>query len=359
MKLQQSLQSCLEDWTKISGLTFGLLSDDNTFFVQTGEFTLPQEGVLAEFRDGSALCVSDTNYSIYKVRTDGLLRYLLFIRGSHESLPTLAQLAVCQVESLLSAYAPKEDKASFMQRLLLGDIKKEEILSRAKSLKISPDAYRVVFNVETKSSDEGALPTIRNIFSSRAKDFILPMGDASIIVVRELQPMEYMEQMTDVAKMLIDMLGAEAMISASVSYSGAAMTLTDLPRAYQEAKTAMEIGKIFVGHKNIYAFSKLGIGRLIYHLPREVCEMFVDEIFGARELSDLDENTLSTIRLLFENNLNLSETSRRLYVHRNTLVYRFEKLEKRYGLDLRQFEDAVTFKIGMMVIEYLHHQTLR
>ena len=151
------------------------------------------------------------------------------------------------------------------------------------------------------------------------------------------------------------MLNTEAMTSAWVSYSTTAGELIHLPAAYEEARTALEVGKIFYAEKNVFGYKELGIGRLIYQLPVSVCKMFIDEIFKHETLESVDEETLITIRTFFENNLNLSETSRQLYVHRNTLVYRFEKLEKKFGLDIRTFDDALTFKLAMMVADYIQY----
>ena len=148
----------------------------------------------------------------------------------------------------------------------------------------------------------------------------------------------------------------EAMTSAWVSYSNIADDLKQLPDAYKEARTALEVGKIFYTGKNVFGYNRLGIGRLIYQLPVEICEMFIDEFFKEETLDSIDDETLTTIRTFFENNLNLSETSRQLYVHRNTLVYRFEKLQKKFGLDIRTFEDALTFKLAMMVVNYIKYK---
>ena len=215
---------------------------------------------------------------------------------------------------------------------------------------------RAVFLVETKQSrDETALATIRNIFSARTKDFITAIDDSGIIIVRELQPTESYTEIRGIAHMLVDMLNTEAMTSAWVSYSNIADDIKQLANAYKEARTALEVGKIFYAEKNVFGYNRLGIGRLIYQLPVEICEMFINEFFQEESLDSIDEETFTTIRTFFENNLNLSETSRQLYVHRNTLVYRFEKLQKKFGLDIRTFEDALTFKLAMMVVNYIKY----
>lgn len=355
MKLQQTLQKSLDDWNRISGLDFCILDENNQIYITTCDRKLPSPEKLAQFREDPALCISNRTCSLYKLNgsSDNML---LLVWGTGDSVPTIGELAVCQIESLLTAYAEKTDKNSFMQNLLLERYSQVEAFNKAARLRIAPSVRRAVFLVETKQhKDENALATIRNIFSARTRDFITALDDSGIIVVRELQSTESYEELEGIACMLVDMLNTEAMTSAWVSYSNVADDIMELSDAYKEARTALEIGKIFYADKNVFGYNRLGIGRLIYQLPTQVCDMFVNEIFGEESLDYIDDETLNIIRTFFENNLNLSETSRQLYVHRNTLVYRFEKLQKRFGLDVRTFEDALAFKLAMMVSDYLKY----
>ena len=357
MSIQRNLQKCMEDWKQISGLDFCLLSEDNSVFVATGERRIPSAGKLENFRNGDALCTANASCCLYKVMDRDELLYILIVWGSGESTSTIGELAVCQIRSLIEAYSEKNDKNAFMQKLLLGSYSEVETFNRAKKLHISSSCQRAVFLVETRQAgDEHALTMIRNIFSARTHDFITSVDDRGIIIVRELVSTETYENLEATAHMLVDMLGAEAMTQAWVAYSNVANGLRDLANAYKEARMALEIGKIFYSERNVFGYRKLGIGRLIYQLPEEVCEMFIEEIFDGESLEVIDGETLNIIRTFFENNFNLSETSRQLYVHRNTLVYRFEKIQKRFGLDLRSFEDALTFKIAMLVSGYLRYQ---
>lgn len=358
ISIQRNLQKCMEDWKQISGLDFCLLSEDNSVFVATGERRIPSAGKLEDFRNGDALCTANASCCLYKVMDRDELLYILIVWGSGESTSTIGELAVCQIRSLIEAYSEKNDKNAFMQKLLLGSYSEVEAFNRAKKLHISSSCQRAVFLVETRQTgDEHALTMIRNIFSARTHDFITSVDDKGIIIVRELVSTETYENLEATAHMLVDMLGAEAMTQAWVAYSNVANGLRDLANAYKEARMALEIGKIFYSERNVFGYRKLGIGRLIYQLPEEVCEMFIEEIFDGESLDVIDGETLNIIRTFFENNLNLSETSRQLYVHRNTLVYRFEKIQKRFGLDLRSFEDALTFKIAMLVSGYLRYRS--
>ena len=357
MSVQRTLQKYMDDWKRISHFDFCLLQEDNSILVTTCDRRLPAESKLEEFRNSTALCLSNATCCLYKI-TEKNEQLLLIVWGTGDSVSTIGELAVCQIESILESYAEKNDKNAFMQKLLLGDYTDVEAFNRARKLHISSSARRAVFLVETRQSkDEHALATIKNIFSARTHDFITSIDNRGIIVVRELTSAETYDDLENIAHMLVDMLGTEAMTQAWVAYSNTANDLKDLSNAYKEARTALEIGKIFYAERNVFGYRTLGIGRLLYQLPVSICEMFIQEIFGDESLDSIDGETLAIIRTFFENNLNLSETSRQLYVHRNTLVYRFEKIQKRFGLDLRTFEDAMTFKLAMLVSRYLRYQT--
>ena len=196
---------------------------------------------------------------------------------------------------------------------------------------------------------------MRSLFSARTKDFITAVDEKNIILVREVRPGETYEDLEKTANMILDMLNTEAMSKVHIALGTIVNEIKDVSRSYKEAKMALDVGKIFYSSKNVVAFSSLGIGRLIYQLPLPLCRMFIKEIFDGKNPDEFDEETLTTINKFFENSLNVSETSRQLYIHRNTLVYRLDKLQKSTGLDLRVFEDAITFKIALMVVEYMKY----
>ena len=230
------------------------------------------------------------------------------------------------------------------------------IYNRAKKLHIETDVKRIVFIIETKTEkDTNALETVRTLFSSKTKDFITAVDEKNIILVKEIKPSETYEDMRKTAKVIVDMLNTEAMSSVNVAYGTIVNEIKEVSRSYKEAKLALDVGKIFYSDRKIIAYSNLGIGRLIYQLPLPLCKMFIKEIFDGKSPDEFDEETLTTINKFFENSLNVSETSRQLYIHRNTLVYRLDKLQKSTGLDLRVFEDAITFKIALMVVKYMKY----
>ena len=231
-----------------------------------------------------------------------------------------------------------------------------DIYNRAKKLHIETDVRRCVFIVETKNDrDNNAFETVRNIFSAKTRDFITAVDEKNIILVKEVKNGEGYDELTKTAQVIVDMLNTEAMTKVHVAFGTIVNEIKEVSRSYKEARMALDVGKIFFEEKNIIAYSALGIGRLIYQLPIPLCKMFIKEIFDGKSPDDFDEETLTTINKFFENSLNVSETSRQLYIHRNTLVYRLDKLQKSTGLDLRVFEDAITFKIALMVVKYMKY----
>ena len=268
----------------------------------------------------------------------------------------IGKIATFQIQNLLVAYKERFDKDNFIKNLLLDNLLLVDIYNRAKKLHIDTDVRRLVFIVETKhEKDNNALETLRTLFASKAKDFITAVDEKNIIIVKELKPNEGYDEMNQVALTVLDTLNSEAMSKVHIAYGTIVNEIKEVSRSYKEAKMALDIGKIFYGDRNVVSYSKLGIGRLIYQLSMSHCKMFIKEIFDGQNPDDFDEETLTTINKFFENSLNVSETSRQLFIHRNTLVYRLDKIQKNTGLDLRVFDDAITFKIALMVRDYMKY----
>ena len=295
-------------------------------------------------------------YQFFKVFDEHQLEYVLLARGSGDDAYMAGKVVVFQIQNLLVAYKERFDKDNFIKNLLLDNLLLVDIYNRAKKLHIDINVRRVVFVIETQTeNDTVALETMKSMFSAKSKDFITAVDEKNIILVKELKANEGYEDMDKVAKTILDMLNTEAMATVHVAYGTIVGEVKEVSRSYKEAKMALDVGKIFYSDKNIVAYNNLGIGRLIYQLPLSLCRMFIKEIFDGKSPDDLDDETLVTINKFFENNLNVSETSRQLYIHRNTLVYRLDKLQKSTGLDLRVFEDAITFKIALMVVKYMNY----
>ncbi len=295
-------------------------------------------------------------YQFFKVFDEHQLEYVILAKGDSEDVYMVGKIASFQIQNLLVAYKERYDKDNFIKNLLLDNLLLVDIYNRAKKLHIDTNVRRVVFIIETKNEkDTNALETVRSLFSGKTKDFITAVDEKNIILVKELKGNEGYEDLSRTAKMILDMLNSEAMSRVHVAYGTIINEIKDVSRSYKEAKMALDVGKIFYSNRNVVAYNNLGIGRLIYQLPMPLCKMFIREVFEGKSPEEFDDETLATINKFFENSLNVSETSRQLYIHRNTLVYRLDKLQKGTGLDLRIFEDAITFKIALMVVKYMKY----
>ena len=293
---------------------------------------------------------------LLKISDDGELLYILVAQGAGDEVYMVGKIAACQIKNLAIAYKERIDRNNFFQSLLMDNLLLVDIYNRAKKLHIETTVPRAVFLVETGVEKDGIVKEVlKGMFSAQAGDYITAVDESSIILIKSLDSDYSTEAMNEIAETIVDMINAEAMIKVKVSFGTVVQELKDVSKSYKEAKMALDVGKIFYAEKNVVAYSALGIGRLIYQLPVNLCRIFIEEIFGDKVPSDLDEETLNTINKFFENNLNVSETSRQLFVHRNTLVYRIERLQKSTGLDLRNFEDALTFKIALMVVNYMKY----
>ncbi len=284
------------------------------------------------------------------------LEYILLAKGASDDVYMVGKLAAFQIQNLLVAYKERFDKDNFIKNLLLDNLLLVDIYNRAKKLHIDTDVKRVVYIIETHNEkDVNALETVRSLFASKTKDFITAVDEKNIILVKEVRQGETYGELDKTANTVLDMLNTEAMTKVRVAYGTIINDIKEVSRSYKEAKMALDVGKIFYANKNVIAYNNLGIGRLIYQLPIPLCKMFIREVFDGKSPDEFDEETLATINKFFENSLNVSETSRQLYIHRNTLVYRLDKLQKSTGLDLRIFEDAITFKIALMVAKYMKY----
>lgn len=291
-----------------------------------------------------------------KVLDEHELVYVLVARGFGDDAYMMGKVAVCQIQNLLIAYKDRFDRTGFFQNLLLDNMLLVDIHNRAAKLHIEVEKRRLVYLIETKTDkDSVAGELLKSMFVPQAGDFIVSIDERSIVLIKELNNSDTREDIEEVANTIVDMLNTEAMLSVRVAYGIPVYELKDVSKSYKEAKMALDVGNIFYNYKRVISYEMLGIGRLIYQLPQNLCKIFIREIYGDTKPEDIDEEILTTVNKFLENNLNVSETSRQLFIHRNTLVYRIEKLQKAIGLDMRIFEDALTFKIALMVIEYLRY----
>lgn len=352
----QILQDTIDGIKNITRTDLCVMDTEGKNLASTIRETEDYEEAVVTFAESPAESQVMLGFQFFKIYDENELEYVLLAKGEADEVYMIGKVAAFQIQNLLVAYKERFDKDNFIKNLLLDNLLLVDIYNRAKKLHVETDAKRIVFIIETKNvKDTNALETVRTLFSSKTKDFITAVDEKNIILVKEVKPNETYDDMQKTAKVIVDMLNTEAMSSVNVAYGTIVNEIKEVSRSYKEAKLALDVGKIFYSDRRIIAYSNLGIGRLIYQLPIPLCKMFIKEIFDGKSPDEFDDETLTTINKFFENSLNVSETSRQLYIHRNTLVYRLDKLEKGTGLDLRVFEDAITFKIALMVVKYMKY----
>ncbi len=356
----QILQSTIDGLKSIARIDLCIVDTDGAVLASTFTDGESYREAAMNFVNSPADSQVIRGFHFLKGDDDQQLEYVLLAMGTGDDVFTIGKIAAFQIQNLLVAYKERFDKDNFIKNLLLDNLLRVDIYTRAKKLHIDIDVKRVVYLIETKhEKDMNALETVRTLFATKTRDFITAVDEKSIIIVKEVKPGETYDDLHKTANVILDMLNTEAMSMVHIAFGTIVNDIREVSKSYKEAKLALDVGKIFYSDKNVVAYSNLGIGRLIYQLPIPLCQMFIKEIFDGKSPDEFDDETLVTINKFFENSLNVSETSRQLYIHRNTLVYRLDKLEKSTGLDLRVFDDAITFKIALMVVKYMKYMESR
>lgn len=354
----QILQSTIDGLKNITRRELSIIEREGKIVASTEEEKIGSnsEGI-ENFIMSQAESQLIQGYQFFKVFDNGVSEYIVTIKGEDEETYRIGKIAAFQIQSLLVAYKERYDKDNFVKNLLLDNLLLVDIYSRAKKLHVENNVRRIVYLIETDiDKDMNSVEIVRNIFPAKIKDFVTAIDEKSIILVKELKEKDYTEEIEKIASNILDTLSSEAMNKVYVSIGTVVNDLKNVSSSYKEAKMALEVGKIFESNKSIVNYDRLGIGRLIYQLPTPLCKMFIHEVLGNITIDQFDDEILITVNKFFENNLNVSETSRQLYIHRNTLVYRLDKLQKMTGLDLRNFDDAIIFKITLMVSKYMTYK---
>ena len=351
----QILQNTIEGLKAITRIDLGLMDIEGKCLATTFSQPKDYEREVVAFVESPAESQVIQGAQFFKIYDEHQLEYILIANGGNDDVYMVGKIAVFQIQNLIVAYKERFDKDNFIKNLLLDNLLLIDIYNRAKILHIDTEVKRVIFIVETsRERDVAALDKLRVLLGNKAKDFITAVDEKNIIIVKELGVNDGYPEVDKVAKEILGLLKSEEE-EVRVAYGTIVNDIKEVSKSYKEAKLALDVGKIFSEEDEIVAYNTLGIGRLIYQLPVPLCKMFIKEIFEDKSPDDFDEETLTTINKFFENSLNVSETSRQLYIHRNTLVYRLDKLQKSTGLDLRTFEDAITFKIALMVVKYMKY----
>lgn len=288
------------------------------------------------------------------VGNSNFFEYAVFASGVDEVARSVCGMAYVALNDAKTYYEEKHDRGTFVKNIIMDNILPGDIYIRAKELHFATDMPRAVFLVRQMGhSDVAAVDVLQSIFPDKLQDFVLSVNETDIAVVKQISMGTTGEDLEKIAHAMENILKTELFIKTVIGIGTVADHLRELADSYKDAQTAIDVGKVFDTEKSIINYENLGIGRLIYQLPTTLCEIFLSEVFKKNPLDSLDQETLFTINKFFENSLNVSETSRKLFVHRNTLVYRLEKIKKLTGLDLRQFDQAIIFKVALMVRKYL------
>ena len=356
MAYHQMLQSTIEGVKAIARTELCLMDTEGHVIATTTEDVQQYRKSVLAFIHSPAEIQVVQGYQYFKIMDSGIIDYVMMIRGDGDDIYTIGKLVAFQIQNLLAAYKEKYDKENFLKNVLLDNMLLVDIYNKAKKLHIEAEARRLVFVIETnRHRDNHAMEVVKSLFAGKHGDYVTAVDEENLILVKKLEEHEDYDEMQTLARTIVDLLNTEVLINARIAYGTIVHNIKDISRSYKEAKMALDVGKIFYDEKTVIAYNKLGIGRLIYQLPIPLCKMFIDEIFPGTTPDQFDDETLLTIRKFFDNSLNVSETARQLYIHRNTLVYRLEKVNKATGLDLRVFEDAITFEIALMVVRYMRY----
>ena len=302
----------------------------------------------------SATPVASDGYLYQVFGTHMHPEYAVFVEGEDAAAHSYIGVLGVSLSSIKQFYDEKYDRSNFVKNIILDNILPGDIYLKARELHFNNEASRVVLLIRlVDKNDVSVFDVIQNLFPDKTKDFVINISESDIALVKEVKSDIDSKDLEKLARSISDSLSSEFYTHALVGIGTPVVGVKDLARSFKEAQVALEVGKVFDTERNIVSYEHLGIARLIYQLPTTLCEMFLKEIFKVGSIETLDQETLFTIQRFFENNLNVSETSRKLFVHRNTLVYRLEKIKKLTGLDLREFDDAIVFKVALMVKKYL------
>ncbi len=356
-------QSVIVQLRDVSDRTFGVMDSEGCVVSCTDMSMLGERWTEAALKVGSG---SDSVVTFAQktfkaiVGSSNYFEYAVFCTGEDELARSLCAMAYIALNDAKTFYEEKHDRGTFVKNIIMDNILPGDIYIRAKELHFATDASRAVFLIrQLGHSDAATMDVLTGMFPDKMQDFVLSINESDIAVVKQISSTTTGEELEKIAQGVEDTLKNELRIKTVIGIGTVAEHLRELADSYKDAQTAIDVGKVFDTEKSIINYENLGIGRLIYQLPTTLCEIFLSEVFKKNSIDSLDQETLFTINKFFENNLNVSETSRKLFVHRNTLVYRLEKIKKLTGLDLRQFDHAIVFKVALMVRKYLTSRETR
>ncbi len=352
MITKQVIQTSINELKEISKTDFYVVDGQGLLMASTAKDVPPTDQML-EFFSSKADSQIIGDVTLFKIKEEDEPVFVLAAKGNPADSYVFGKICVNELSHLLVAYREQFDNTIYFQNLLLDNLLSVDIYNRARKLGIDHNSKRIVYVIEVlKDKSVEAMLALKSAFAEEG-DYAVSVDDRNVILIHTLGEDEDLDNIEDMAKCIEEILNTEVMIKTRVAYGAVVEDLRLLSQSYKEAKMALDVGAIFYSDKTIMAYDSLGIGRLIYQLPVNLCKIFVDEVFGEELPEDVDEEVIGTVNAFLDNNFNVSETARQLYIHRNTLGYRIEKLKQSTGLDVREFNDALTFRIALMVVNYV------
>lgn len=356
----QKLQNILEETKSITQVDSWLFTAFGSLLAGTTECSPVIEKVVGDFVDSEAERQTYQEKLLFKVSIENETEYIYVFNSNGEAAIMLGQMAIAQIRYLTISSAEQFDRNNYIQNILLGNMLTVDMFSKAKKLHIDATS-RVVFVIDTgKKNNDTIMEFVKNLSDMKSGDFVTSVDTHSVVLIKDMSRVKeenMEEELSNIANSLVDSIHMEAMVKVRVGYGNVIDTIPGIADSFKEAKMALEVGRVFYAEYDTISYGKLGIGRLIYQLPMSLCEMYIKEVFGDGVPDILeDEEVTSTIAKFFENDLNISETARQLFVHRNTLVYRLERIERAIGLDIRKFDDAMTYRIAIMVLAHMREK---
>ena len=347
-------QNVIHQMRDVMGRNIGVIDDNGIIIAasEPGKIGESKQRVREAISYSSSVMVYE-GYTYRFISSSGKGDCIAFVEGDDQHASKMSEILAIALGNIKSLYDEKYDKVSFVKNIILDNILPSDIYIKSNELHFSEALRAVIVMKFQGSSPLPPYEIIQNLVPDKNKDYVIGISEQDIVIVKEVAAQTTAEDLEAYAHGVISGVTKEYSVKLLVGISSVVENLKDLARAYKEARISLEVGKVFDIEKPIMCYENLGIGRLIYQLPTTLCEIFLGEVFKKGSLESLDRETLMTVQSFFENNLNVSETSRKLFVHRNTLVYRLEKIRKLTGLDLREFDHAVTFKVALMVKKYL------
>ena len=359
--ISKSFQNIFSQMAEVFPKRFGIADEQGMVLAANGS-EIPEETAeeLVYAASSDEKLSFKEGYTVRLLSGNPSSKYVVYVEGTDEISRYCCNAIAVAANNVRFYYDEKYDKTIFMQNIIFDNMLTFDLHQKAHELHVDIDTPRAVFYIKVQKKGEvGLYEVIRNMFPDKEKDFVVNIDSENIVLIKELKDILGAEELDEIAKSILNMVHSETMMSILIGVSTVAEDITQLNNAYKEAQVALEVGKVFEEEKYILNYENLGIGRLIYQLPIKLCELFLQEVFKKGDITLLDSETILTINKFFENDLNVSETSRQLFVHRNTLVYRLEKIYKLTGLDLRKFDQAIIFKVAMMVHKYLVSNSMK